>query len=92
MTQKQMIEMVRQHHPSVTEAQIRLWLNAAMTEFSRRTRILSGAFQFSTIANQRYYGLDGSILEIRAVDYTNDEGELEAIPRLVGRPAIRDIT
>ena len=87
MTQKQMIEMVRQHHSSVTESQIRLWLNAAMTEFSRRTRILSGAFQFSTVANQRYYGLSDDILEIISVDYDGYD-----IPRLGSKPEIRDLT
>ena len=67
-------------------------LNRASDDYTARTRLLDSATKFTTVANQRYYGLDGSILEIRAVDYTNDEGELEAIPRLVGRPAIRDIT
>ena len=87
MKQKQMIEMVRQQHPSVTESQIRLWLNAAMTEFSRRTRILSGAFQFTTVANQRYYGLSDDILEIISVDYDGYD-----IPRLGSKPEIRDLT
>ena len=87
MTQKQMIEMVRQHHPNTTETQIRLWLNAPMTEFARRTRMLTGAFQFDTVANQRYYGLSDDILEIISVDYDGYD-----IPRLGSKPEIRDLT
>tara|TARA_R110002051_G_scaffold324486_1_gene421990 strand:- start:2507 stop:2776 length:270 start_codon:yes stop_codon:yes gene_type:complete len=87
MTQKQMIEMVRQHHPTVSEAQIRLWLNAALDDFARKTRIKEGAFTFSTVIDQRYYGLSDDILEITSVDYDGFD-----IPRLGTRPEQRDIT
>ena len=87
MTQKQMIELVRQHHPEMPETQIRIYLNAALNEFARRTRILSGAFQFDTVANQRYYGLSDDILEIISVDYDGYD-----IPRLGSKPEIRDLT
>ena len=87
MTQKQMLEMVRQHHPDVSETQIRLWLNAAMEDFARRTRMLSGAFQFTTVPDQRYYGLSDDILEITSVDYDGYD-----IPRLGNRPEKRDLT
>jgi len=87
MTQKQMIEMVRQHHPNIAEAQIRLWLNQALSEYGRRTRMLTGAFTFSTVADQRYYGLSDDIIEIISVDYDGYD-----IPRLGTRPEVRDIT
>lgn len=87
MTQKQMLEMVRQHHPDVSETQIRLWLNAAMEDFARRTRMLSGAFEFTTVPDQRYYGLSDDILEITSVDYDGYD-----IPRLGNRPEKRDLT
>lgn len=79
--------MVRQHHPDVSETQIRLWLNAAMEDFARRTRMLSGAFEFTTVPDQRYYGLSGDILEITSVDYDGYD-----IPRLGNRPEKRDLT
>ena len=82
-----MIEMVRQHHPNASETQIRLWLNSALSEFGRRTRMLTGAFTFSTVADQRYYGLSDDILEIISVDYDGYD-----IPRLGNRPEKRDIT
>jgi|TARA_Y100001951_G_C11155837_1_gene191884 hypothetical protein len=87
MTQQQMIDMVRQHHPNVTETQARLWLNAGLDEFSRRTRMLTGAFTFSTVADQRWYGLSDDVLEIISVDYDGYD-----IPRLGTRPEIRDLT
>ena len=87
MTQLQMVEMVRQHHPKISETQIRLWLNHALDEFARRTRIKNGAFTFSTAADQRYYGLSDDILEIISVDYDGYD-----IPRLGSRPEQRDIT
>ena len=92
MTGKEMVELVQQHHPELGPQEIIKMLNRASDDYTARTRLLDSATKFTTVANQRYYGLDASILEIRAVDYTNDEGELEAIPRIVGRPAIRDIT
>jgi hypothetical protein len=82
-----MIEMVRQHHPNASETQIRLWLNSALSEFGRRTRMLTGAFTFSTVADQRYYGLSDDILEIISVDYDGYD-----IPRLGSRPERRDLT
>jgi|TARA_R100001510_G_C7642654_1_gene200214 hypothetical protein len=81
MTQKQLIETVQQHHPNLGETQIRIFLNKALDEFCRKTRILKSLYTFSTVANQRYYDLDDDILEVTRVDYDN-----YAIPRLVEFP------
>jgi hypothetical protein len=56
-----------------------LYLNRALLEFCRKTRILNGLYTFSTVANQRYYNLDSNILEITQVDYEN-----YPIPRISG--------
>jgi len=87
MTQKQLIETVQQHHPELGETQIRIFLNKALDEFCRRTRILTTAYTFSTVADQRYYALDDSILEVLSVDFDGYD-----IYRLSGRPEVRDIT
>ena len=79
MTQTQIIELVQQHHPEMGETQIRLYLNRALLEFCRKTRILNGLYTFSTTADQRYYNLDSNILEITQVDYEN-----YPIPRISG--------
>ena len=87
-----MVELVQQHHPEMGAQEIVQMLNRASDEFCTRTRLLDSATKFDTVADQRYYGLDSQIMEIWSVDYTNDDGDLEAIPRLIGRPPIRDIT
>ena len=92
MKGKEMVELVQQHHPEMGAQEIIKMLNRASDEFCTRTRLLDSATTFDTVADQRYYGLDGQIMEIWSVDYTNDDGDLEAIPRLIGRPPIRDIT
>ena len=81
MTQTQIIELVQQHHPEMGETQIRLYLNRALDEFCRKTRILKTLYTFSTVADKRYYNLDSDVLEVTRVDYDNYE-----IPRLVTAP------
>ena len=88
----EMVELVQQHHPEMGAQEIIKMLNRASDEFCTRTRLLDSATKFDTVADQRYYGLDSQIMEIWSVDYTNDNDDLEAIPRLIGRPPIRDIT
>ena len=87
MKQQQLIELIVMHHPEMKEGEIRLRLNNALKEFCRKSRILRGAFQFDTIADQRYYGLDSKVIEVESVDYDGD-----TIDRLVGRPKNRDLT
>ena len=81
MTQKQLIELVKQHHPELGEAQIRIYLNRALDEFCRKTRILKTLYTFNTVADKRYYSLGDNISEVTRVDYDNYE-----IPRLVVAP------
>jgi len=52
---------------------------------------LEEATQFTTVANQRYYGLKDSILEVKSVDLTDDSGNATTIKRLQGRPKYRDL-
>jgi len=90
MTQKQLIETVQQHHPNLGETQIRIFLNKALKEFCRKTRVLNGTATTNTVVDQRYYTLsdiDTSISEITRVDYDSYE-----IPRLVGKPEKTDLT
>lgn len=86
MTQQQMMERVKQHHPSITEAQIRIWLNQALDSFCRQTKILKSAFTFDTVVNQRWYALDDSIVEVKSIDYNG-----YIIPRLQHPPEKRDL-
>ena len=87
MTQKQMLELVRQHHPDVGETQIRIWLNNASREFCRKTKILKTAYTFTTSLDERWYGLPPYIIDIIDVDFDGF-----GIPRFIGKPSKRDIT
>jgi hypothetical protein len=88
MTQEQMIEMVKQHHPNVSETQIRFWLNQAQTEFARRTRLLEDTVTFDTVADQRYYtfsSIDSRLEEVAELWFDG-----WSIARLHSRPSKRD--
>ena len=87
-----MIELVRKHHPDIGSNEVIHLLNQASDEFCSRTLVLDEATQFSTVADQRYYGLKESILEIKSVDMVDDDGNTVKINRLMGRPEYRDLT
>jgi hypothetical protein len=92
MKLQQMIDMVKRHHPDLGTNEIVHLLNEASDEFCSRTLILDEATQFNTVANQRYYGLKESILEVKSVDLQDEEGNVKDIKRLMGRPEYRDLT
>lgn len=92
MKLQQMIEQVKKHHPDLGSNEIIHMLNQASDEFCARTLLLDEATQFSTVVNQRYYGLKESILEIKSVDMVDEDGNTKEIKRLTGRPTYRDLT
>ena len=87
MTQNQLIDLIKKQVPTATNAEIRLHLNDALDEFCRRSRVLTTAYQFTTVADQRYYDLDDSIIEVSRVDYDSYE-----IPRLTSPPEKTDVS
>ena len=87
MTIKEMLELVKQHHPHMGQTEIVKLLNRAKYDFCSRTEIVKDSFTTTTVANQRYYTLDNNILKIKEV-YLNDV----KIPRLSGKPTIDDDT
>jgi len=86
-----MIDQIKKHHPELSTNEIIIMLNDAQDEFSSRTLLLEEATQFTTVANQRYYGLKDSILEVKSVDLTDEDGNAKTIKRLQGRPKYRDL-
>ena len=94
MTLIEMIDLVRQHHPHMGEAEIRLLLNRASDDFCSKTEMIKHSFSLGadvdpddTTANKRYYRLPDEVLTIREV-YLNDV----RIPRMIGKPIIDDTT
>ena len=85
MTQKQLIELIQQHHPVMGETEIRLALNRAQDDFCYKTELIKDTYTQDSVAGQRYYTLDGKILKVLSVQVNDVE-----IPRLIGRPIIDD--
>jgi hypothetical protein len=92
MKLQQMLDMVKKHHPELGSNEIIHLLNQASDEFCSRTLILDEATQFNTVADQRFYGLKDSILEVKSVDLEDADGNVKEIKRLLGRPEYRDLT
>jgi len=87
LTQEQMIELVRTHHPNMLENEIRVYLNQALREFTKRTKILRGIFT-KTIANGvRWYQIDDEIVSINNVYFDGKK-----IERMIQSPDEEDIT
>jgi len=86
LTQQQLIELVRTHHPAMLENEIRVYLNQAMREFSKKSKILRGVFD-KTIANGvRWYQIDDEIVSINLVYFDG-----ERISRLQSPPENQDL-
>jgi len=92
MKLQQMVDQVKKHHPELGINEIIHLLNQASDEFCQRTLILDEATKFNTVADQRFYGLKDSILEVKSVDLQDADGNVKEIKRLIGRPEYRDIT
>ena len=86
MSQEQLIELVKLHHPDMPDTLIRVYLNKALEDFCRKTRMIKGVKKISSIADQRYYDLASDIIEVTRIDIDGYE-----IPRLVGKPEFEDV-
>ena len=85
MTQKELLELVKQHHPTMGNTEIRAKLNRAQYDFCARTELLKKTYTQTSVAGQRYYELSSDILKITRVQINDVE-----IPRLIGNPIIDD--
>ena len=85
MNQKEMVELVQQHHPNKGVVEVNKALNRASDTFCADTEIIEITFIDSTVAGQRYYSLDADIVKVLRVEF-NDV----VIPRLIGLPTIED--
>jgi hypothetical protein len=85
MTQKQLIELIQQHHPGMGETEIRLALNRAQDNYCAKTELIKETFTQDSVAGQRYYTLDPQIIKITSVQVNDVE-----IPRLIHKPIIED--
>ena len=86
MNSGEMIERMQEMHPGTSMNRIVKALNEAIRDFSVKTKVLTGTFTQNTVVDTRYYELDPAIVEIISIDVDNN-----VAPKLVGRPAKRDI-
>jgi len=85
MTQRDMIELVQQHHPHMGEKEIRKLLNRASDVFCSETEIIKKTWTQPTVKDTRYYPLDADIIRIIDVRLAG-----EFIPRLINPPKLED--
>ena len=85
MKQKELIELVQQHHPNMGFVEIRARLNRAQNDFCARTELMKKTYTQNTTVGQRYYPLSTDILKILKVQLDD-----VYIPRLIGEPLIDD--
>ena len=85
MKNKEMIELVQQHHPHMGEVEIVKLLNRAKDDFCSRTEIVKDSYTFNTVAGQRYYDIDNRILKIKSIWLDNVK-----ISKAIGKPIIDD--
>ena len=89
MTQKEMLEIIQQHHPEIGETVIRKALNRSQDDFAAKTKILTVGSDNAdvTVKDQRFYDLPPEALEVRRVEL--DE---IAIARVITRPKKGDFS
>ena len=85
MTAKEMIELVRQHHPHMGEKEILGLLNRAKDDFCSKTDLVKDTYTFNTVADQRYYAMDDRILKVKSIWLDSVR-----IPKMTGKPLIDD--
>ena len=90
MKQKEMIELILQHHPGMNETQARNLLNRAQKDFSSRTEILETSYAVLLTKDLRFYPLHPTGQRGKVVTVTDVEVDGKLIPRLVGAPLISD--
>ena len=84
MTQKEIIELVQQHHPHMRNTEIRKLLDRAQDSFCIQTEILEKPYTTPSVANKRYYTLSDEIIKVLSVQFDDVE-----IPRLMFKDGYR---
>lgn len=85
MNKVQIIEMLRLHHPTISNTQAELYIEISADKIAEQTGVTKKTFLINSVAGQRWYDLDSTIMKINKV-YFNDV----SIPKLIGDPLIDD--
>lgn len=95
MTLTHLLELIKQHHPHLSEEEARHLLNRAADDMALKAELVKTSFEMVTIsaqdgtttANRRYYRLPDGLFKIKEVFLNGVR-----IPRLIGKPIIDDTT
>jgi len=88
--QRELIELVKQHHPHLGETEIRKLLNRAQNIICEETEALENWFTDTTVADQRFYDFDDLLIRVKRVELTDNDGNYYAIPQLSNPPDLGD--
>ena len=85
MTKLQLIELIQEHHSMIPSRQLEIYIEMVGNKIALDTDLAKKTFLINSVAGQRWYDLDKTILKINKV-YFNDV----KIPKLIGDPIIDD--
>ena len=88
MVLKELLEILRETHPQLSDNMLIKLLNRASDDFCTRTNIIESSFKLTDglVVDQRYYDLTDDILGVTSITI-----EDETAPQLIGTPKIRDV-
>lgn len=86
MKQRELIELIQQHHPHINEVEARKLLNRASDDFCAKAEVIDTSWTDSTVKDKRYYNLGFEVLRVRRVDLNGKK-----IPALLGAVEETDI-
>ncbi len=90
MTQKQMIEFIKEHHPNESDTKIRILLQSASDDFLAKTHLIKGSLESITGDSDNFDLLGStSMIEIDRIEVRSGEGpdyEYEQIQRIGNVP------
>lgn len=79
MKQRELIELIQQHHPHLRDVEARKLLNRASDDFCSKTDIIDTSWTDLTVSGQRYYNLGFEVLRVKRVDLNG-----KMIPAIIG--------
>ena len=85
MNKQQIIELLRTHHSDASNRQLEMYIEQSANRIAERTGGIKKTFLLGSVAGQRWYNLDKSIIKINKVEFNDVR-----IPKLIGEPIIED--
>ena len=85
MNKIEITELIKLHHPNISGRRYEMYIEMAADRIAEKTGITKKTFLINSVAGQRWYNLDSTIMRIDKV-YFNDV----KIPKLIGDPIIDD--